>query len=69
MTPKRPRSGRHAQWEFEHEKDVEMLTGIRQRFADWDAREAARQARLRRWTFGILGRVRTGRPENLPKRR
>ena len=27
-----------------------------QRLAQADAREAARQARLRRWTFGLLGR-------------
>lgn len=56
MASKKPRSERYRQWEIEHQKDKEMVEGIHRRLTAHAAREAERQARLRRWTFGLLGR-------------
>jgi hypothetical protein len=43
-------------WERQRLELADLMEKRRQRFAAADAREAERQARLRRLSFGLLGR-------------
>lgn len=47
-----------AQWERDRAESKVMFERVRQRFAALDARDRARRERLRRYTFGLLGRER-----------
>jgi hypothetical protein len=46
-----------ARWEQEAREFREMYERRLQRHAEWEAAEARRRARLRRMTFGLLGRT------------
>lgn len=46
----------HARWQAGHDEMVRLLESRRQRYREYEEREARRRARLRRLTFGWLGR-------------
>jgi hypothetical protein len=58
MTPefRRKLAERRAEWAEIDRSFLEMVARREQRFREWDEYMARRRARLRRLTFGLLGR-------------
>lgn len=46
----------HARWQAGHDEMLRLLEERRKRHWEWEQREEQRRARLRRLTFGLLGR-------------